>query len=218
VVCSEVRTKLDGTRIAVASTTERGCGIRKPVASLSRPRGPRRRPHAVYVQGVRETSALGGRQEHSLRADGKLRITVEQGYSTDGRAAEFRDTKTQPLEARLPSVLRELEVRALENEAKRREQRRQADEERRRWEQATETAKRDLREAHRAQVLKDQVERWNTARQLDAYLSDLRARTDHLDGDEKTAAEEWLTWATHYRDAIDPRLARSSMPAGSARR
>jgi hypothetical protein len=46
------------------------------------------------------------------RAARKLRLTIVDGYSRDVWQAEFRDAKTAFLEGRLPTVLRNLEIRA----------------------------------------------------------------------------------------------------------
>jgi len=47
---------------------------------------------------------------------GKLHITIGEGFSRDGRPTEFRDTKTATLEQHLPAILRELVIRALEDD------------------------------------------------------------------------------------------------------
>jgi hypothetical protein len=61
---------------------------------------------------------------------GDLRLTIGDGYSHDGRQAEFRDTRTAPLEDRLPAVLRELEIRAAEDGWRRRQQHLEAEDKR----------------------------------------------------------------------------------------
>jgi hypothetical protein len=88
---------------------------------------------------------------------GELRITVEEGYSRDGRQAEFRDSKRASLEEQLPGVLRELEIRAAEDAWCRQEEERKAREKQRRWERAMDHARRDFREARRAEVLRGQL-------------------------------------------------------------
>jgi len=136
---------------------------------------------------------------------GELRITIEEGYGRDGRPAEFRDGKRESLEERLPALLREPEIRAREDDWRRQEQKRQADLQLRRWEQAIEQAKLDFREAQRAAVLSDQLQQWRLARDLDLYLSEMAAAVTALPGKtERAAAEQWLAWVREYRRAVDP--------------
>ncbi|MFW6033847.1 MAG: hypothetical protein ACOC9R_01820 [bacterium] len=144
---------------------------------------------------------------------GRLSVTIERGYSRDRRIAEFRDTRSKPLDEKLPAVLRELEIRALEDEFSRQQAERQAAEKRRRWEQAMERAKHDLREARRADILHEQVRQWHTAIELDHYLDEVRKVVDAMtDEQQRQAAEEWLSWATTYRATIDPLQQRLALP------
>jgi hypothetical protein len=144
---------------------------------------------------------------------GSLTLTICEGYRRDGRPVEFRDTRATPLEQRLPAVLRELEIRALEDDWRRQEKERRAQEKRRRWEQAMHRAKHDLRETHRADVLRDQLERWHTANQLDEYLTAMRrAIAEATSDEERGEAERWLAWASEYRQSIDPLHHRLAMP------
>lgn len=144
---------------------------------------------------------------------GRLSVTIERGYSRDRRPAEFRDTRSQPLDEKLPAVLRELEIRALEDERSRQQAEHQAAEKRRRWDQAMERAKLDLRETRRADLLHEQVKQWRTATELDSYLTEMRKVVDATtDEQERRAAEEWLSWATTYRATIDPLQQRLALP------
>jgi hypothetical protein len=136
---------------------------------------------------------------------GELRITIDEGYGRDGRQAEFRDTKRATLEERLPDVLRELQIRAAEDNWRRQEEQRRAEEKRRRWERAMDQAQRDFREAKLAEALRAQVADWRLSRELDAYLEAMEAAIPSIVGEKKqTAAAEWLSWAKEYRRNIDP--------------
>jgi hypothetical protein len=123
--------------------------------------GIRIREHGGSGGGPLPYSAYGSRslpywrlsKRHVFVPTGKLQVTVEGGYSRDGRPAEFRDTKTMSLEDRLPAVLRELEIRALEDDWRHQEEERKAERRHRRWETAMEKARQDFREARRADVL-----------------------------------------------------------------
>jgi hypothetical protein len=144
---------------------------------------------------------------------GRLRIIIEHGYSRDARPAEFRDTKTRPLEDRLPAVLRELEIRALEDGRQRQEEQRKADDKRRRWEHAMSRARHDFRQAALAGELASQLERWRLAAEIDQYLAGLREVLQNADRPQPTGAREWTDWIASYRHEIDPIRHPPVMPA-----
>jgi len=135
---------------------------------------------------------------------GRLRIIIEHGYSRDTRQAEFRDTKTRPLEDRLPAVLRELEIRAMEDGWRRQEEQRKAEAKRRRWEQAMELARHDFRQAALAAELTSQLERRRLAAEIDQYLAGLRAVLQDAGEQQPAGAPEWTDWIASYRQEIDP--------------
>jgi hypothetical protein len=144
---------------------------------------------------------------------GYLRITLENGYSRDERPTEFRDTKTTALEERLPAVLRELEIRALEDDHRRQEEQRQADLKRQRWERAIEQARHDFREAGRADLLTGQLQSWRLAKELDSYLSEMQAIVLAMTSEEeRAAAQDWLSWISQHRQSMDPLRQRLRMP------
>jgi hypothetical protein len=143
---------------------------------------------------------------------GRLQITVQHGYGRDGRPAEFRDTKTRALENRLPAILRELEIRALEDDWRRQEEERKAEEKRQRWEQAMARARDDFRQAALAGELTAQLERFRLVGEIDRYLAGLRSI--HRNGEKQTpGASEWMDWIASYRDEIDPLRQPPVMPA-----
>lgn len=144
---------------------------------------------------------------------GRLRIIVEHGYSRDARPAEFRDTKTRPLEDRLPAVLRELEIRALEDGWRRQEEQRKAEDKRRRWEQAMERARHDFRQAALAAELAGQLQRRRLAAEIDQYLAGLRAVLQDAGEQQPAGAREWTDWIGSYRQEIDPLRRPPVMPA-----
>jgi hypothetical protein len=95
--------------------------------------------HFTYPLRIREQSAKGGERlsyhsprwnrlpawqrarQTEFRPTGQLRVTIDGGYSRDGRQADFHDTKRVFLEERLPDILHELEVRAAEDNHSRQE-------------------------------------------------------------------------------------------------
>lgn len=162
------------------------------------------RERLPYWQQARQTMFL---------PTGELRITVEEGYSRDGRQAEFRDSTRASLEERLPGVLRELEIRAAEDAWRRQEEERKAQEKQRRWERAMDHARRDFREARRAEVLRGQLADWQLGNDLDEYLAAIEASILTLTSvKEQSAAAAWLAWAKEYRQSINPLAKPLAMP------
>jgi hypothetical protein len=128
-------------------------------------------------------------------ASGRLMITLDSGYSREGRQATWADRKSWALEEKVGALLRELEIRTAEDDPRRVEAERAAERRRRQWEAAMEKAKRSFLEAHRAQVLRRQADAWSEARELRAYLDAL----EEMYGDAPESAE-WI--------ALDPPLRR----------
>lgn len=160
-------------------------------------------PYTVYANRTLPRWRKARRTE--FIPTGNLRITLENGYSRDERPTEFRDTKTTTLEERLPAVLRELEIRALEDDHRRHQEQRQADMKRQRWERAKEQARHDFREADRADLLTRQLQSWRLAKELDSYLSEMRAIVLAMTSEEeRAAAQDWLSWISQHRQSIDP--------------
>lgn len=136
---------------------------------------------------------------------GVLQLTIGSGYRRDRRPAEFKDTPKSTLEDLLPALLRELEIRALEDSQRKQEQEQQAAEKRLRWERAMEQARHEFREAGRIEELTRQLEARRLAADLDGYLSAMREQIRAITSDtERAAAESWLTWISEYRSKIDP--------------
>jgi len=144
---------------------------------------------------------------------GRLQITAGHGYGRHGRPAEFRDTKTRALEGRLPAVLRELEIRALEDDWRRQEEERKAAERRQRWEQAMDRARDDFRQAALAVELASQLERFRLVGEIDQYLAALHCAPQPARAEQRASARDWIDWITTYRDQINPARHPPVMPA-----
>jgi hypothetical protein len=101
-------------------------------------------------------------------------------------------------------VLRELEIRALEDGWRRQEEQRKAEDKRRRWEQAMERARHDFRQAALAAELTRQLERRRLAAEIDQYLAGLRTVLQGGGEQQPAGAPEWTEWIASYRQEIDP--------------
>ncbi|WP_432003281.1 hypothetical protein [Streptomyces sioyaensis] len=141
----------------------------------------------------------------------RLTITLNGGITH--RQTMWKDAADRPLEDQLPEILQEVDLRGLAAERKRTEEEEQARNKRRRWEAAMRQAHADHAEAIRIRALEQQEKRWRQAGRLSAYLTEARERVEAMpDGAERTEAEAWLSWATHYVRSIDPLTQPLRMP------
>jgi hypothetical protein len=148
------------------------------------------------------------RTRYDQDATGRLQISCEGYGRRGGRAATWADRNSWTLEDKLPELLRELEVRAAEDDHAELERQRAAQERQRQWELAMEKAKRRFLEHHRAQVLKSQIAAWQEARTIRDYLSLLEER--HGNAPESA---EWIAWIRRYIDErLDPLASPPPMP------
>lgn len=144
--------------------------------------------------GEYKTPPISGYEEG---ATGRLEIEIV-GYGGGGRQSKWGDRRSWTLEEKLPEVLREIELRAVEVEERRSEAERLAAERKLQWEVAMEEAKRRWFEAYRGQVLAKQAEAWRNAENVRAYVD---AMAESVASKE---AEEWVAWSRSYAETVDP--------------
>jgi hypothetical protein len=148
------------------------------------------------------------RMRYDADATGRLQIACV-GYSREGRPVSWADRRSWTLEDKLPDLLRELEVRAAEDDHAAIERKRQAEERERQWEAAMERAKRRLVEDHRIQVLVDRVRAWQEADAIRAYCDAVEARH----GAEGVTDPEVVAWLAFARAQADRAQQPPHMPA-----
>jgi hypothetical protein len=137
------------------------------------------------------------------------RLQIRDGHGAYDKTVAA-DRKRWTLDQRLGRVVVELEHRAAELEERRLEKEREQERRRIAWEQAVARAEVDLQEHHRAEILKDQVNRWRLAQEITAYADAVTAcREGHLMGEEQA----WLDWAIEYSRTIDPLNEELAVPA-----
>lgn len=172
-----------------------------------------------YAQAVRMLeigmpSRAGWRRNHPYQGRGTYdgntgtgRLSIElPGYgSREGRGYRWSDNSRSRLEDKLPDVLREIEIRAAEDEHRHQQHLAEKEARRRREEEAARQAELARIEKHRADRLLDEVTRWETAHRLRSYLRALRTAIEST-GDVETAADarQWLAWAEQYTTSLDP--------------
>jgi len=112
------------------------------------------------------------------------------------------DRKRWRLEDRLAQALDKIEDLAAGAEARRLEAELREAERRQSWEAAMERARERLLEATRVAHLQEQVDRWQLAADVRAFIEQIRGGpTAHV---VEPSEEAWLQWASEYADAIDP--------------
>lgn len=150
---------------------------------------------------------------YSYASTGLLQITVERGYGRCSRTAVFAEGKTIALGDKLPNLLRELEIRAAEDEESRQEAEVKADRLKEHWEAALKRAATDHAQAHLRQVLEEQVDLWHRADRFRAYLGAMRRKINEVaDPEARRRAVEWLQWAEKHVEATDPLECGLQMP------
>lgn len=143
----------------------------------------------AYRRSVNFPQYLKPRPQTRYDQDGTGRLQISCGsYSSrGGRPATWADRSAWTLEDKLPELLRELEVRAAEDDHAALEREREAERRERERELALEQARRKFVEQHRGTVLRAQVAAWLEARAIRDYLALLEDR--YGDRPEST---EWI--------------------------
>ena len=152
------------------------------------------------------------RERYPQSGSGDLSIEI-CGYSgREGRQMRWADRKKWTLDDKLPDVLREVEIRAAEDEHRAREAERAAAQRRQQWEAAIAQAKQALIEAHRAEHLHQQVENWRQARHLRDYVAAMKLTVETNPPIDKQAALDWIAWAEAHVADLDPLATPLAMP------
>jgi len=174
-----------------------------------------RSPHVPTARELAEQTSWGVRPPKYDHAPNDF-LRLELNSTWDGSRHSWSDGKRGPLEQKLDAVVAEIERRQLVA-AERRLQRAVAEAERCRLEQnALERAEGMYVEAHRAEVLADQVSAWQYSNQLRQYIAAMRQAVDDIEeSPERDEAAEWIGWATRHLEQLDPLGRRLAMPDAS---
>jgi hypothetical protein len=146
----------------------------------------------------RQTSDDTFAGRYDKNGTGRLTLALD-GYSRNSRQASWGDRRSWTLEEKLPDILREIEVRAVEDDHRAEEQRQKEEERQRQWGLAMERAKARYIESYRAKALRAHAVAWQEANELRAYLAAL----EEAHGDDPEAAE-WIKWVRSYIERLDP--------------
>jgi hypothetical protein len=119
-----------------------------------------------------------------------------------GELYERFDAISKRLKAAVPEVAKLIEKRDREAE----EWRRKWEEQQKVWKREQEERQRAAREAERQKQITDTITNWRTARDVRAYVAEVRALVEEagMKFSEGGRGDEELTWALAYADRIDP--------------
>jgi hypothetical protein len=149
-------------------------------------------------QPFRLTQFVDRPKPYDSAATGELNVAAVGG--SYGRPSSWGDRSRWKVEEKLPNLLRELELQALEAEERRLARERERAERQRQWEEAMENAKRRLIDDHRLQVLRERVRAWEEAEAIRAYCAAVEARHGAARIAADSQAAEWLTLANEHAD------------------
>jgi hypothetical protein len=140
-------------------------------------------------------------------ATGRLTLALDGGSGREGRVGSWGDRKSWKLEEKVGELLREIEIRAVEDDERAEEARRKSEELQQQWEAAMERAKARFVESYRGKVLRAHVSAWQEAKELSIYLASL----EEAHGDEPEAAES-IEWVRGFITRLDPLNRAQTMP------
>lgn len=132
------------------------------------------------------------------------RLTLSLDAPHKVKQDRWHDSSRASLDDVLHEVLAEIERRCAAAAAAQREREREAEQRRHRWEAAMQTATEQYAHSKRVDHLNSQVARWRASRDLAAYLDAMAERCRDLTGEERAAADAWLTFARGHHTALDP--------------
>ncbi|WP_104814791.1 hypothetical protein [Kitasatospora sp. MMS16-BH015] len=213
-----------------AEAVRRGHQVReKPVAE-------RHRSRAYYYNGRSHPSSYSRREgELDIVIDGfAYTVTIQQEapQATDPEKAErlslelphyratrqctWHDRKSWSLEELLPTILEELQQRAVDDRQGAIDEERAKAERRVGWETAMAAAKEQALQEQYAKQLRQQAHQWRESTELRTYCDALEERLASSqavdDAADRASARTWLAWAREYVRTIDPLDTLPTMP------
>lgn len=141
---------------------------------------------------------------HDYLPSERLSITLntDSRYSSE---VSWADTKTIPLESRLPDVMTLFERWALIHTERTEAERLAEIEKQKRQEREDELARQAYVQHALGERLIADLKDWELAGRLRHYLADMAERIGHItDEEQRAAANEWMQWCEQYSGERDP--------------
>lgn len=194
-------TELDGKRRACVTLLDQKLAIRL-VENMLR---TEREPTAKEREEIKKYGRTYLPDRFSYQPTGMLKLGIIGNYY-DELQKVVGDGKRQRVEQSLNEFVVKLEAEAVRRkrdlEHRERQHRLWEEQERRRHERE----ERQRKEMERLKALEEKVREWKRAEGIRAYLAAVEARTAREGGTIDTDSElgQWLAWARHKADWIDP--------------
>lgn len=134
----------------------------------------------------------------------RLKITIDT-TSRFSFKESWTETKTLPLQVRLPDVMMTFERWAIIDTEGKEAERRAEIERRERQAREDELARKAYVQHALGEQLEADLDAWELAGRLRRYLVEMTARIEQIaDSDDRAAASEWLIWCQEYAAKRDP--------------
>jgi hypothetical protein len=138
-----------------------------------------------------------------VKAD-RLSIAIDTSSRFSSKVT-WTDTKTLPLELRLPDVMTTFERWSVIDTERKESERRAEIEKRERREREDELARQAYVQRALGERLIADLDGWELSVRLRRYLAEMAEKTDCINGEEeRVAAADWLTWCEQYAAQQDP--------------
>jgi hypothetical protein len=161
-----------------------------------------------YGSGGRGRWTLPPLSEYEANASGRLCLELVTGFGGHGRTAKWADRQSRALEDKLPELLHELETRAAEQQERRRQAEREAEERKKAWKAAMQRARERHAEHRRREALRAEIAQWQHVQLVRSYCDAAAAAHGGV-----TETAEWIAWSGGYADAHDPLRTAPRAPA-----
>jgi hypothetical protein len=145
--------------------------------------------------------------EYEANATGRLQLEIVSGFGGYGRPAKWADRKSWTLDEKLPELLREVELRAVEQREREHKAAEEAAQREREWDAALQRARGRYAEDWRGKQLEAEVARWRRSEEIRAYCE--AAESAHP---ANVSTADWVAWARRYADRLDPLSAPPEIP------
>lgn len=165
-------------------------------------RQPRRNFHGYVDDPSRLIGDMIFQVRYALADRLSITLGTDSRYSTK---VTWPDTKTLPLELRLPDVMTTFERWAVIDAERKEAERRAAIEAQERREREDELARQAYTQHMLADALIGDLDAWELVGRLRRYLGEMATRIEHItNDDERATAIEWMDWCQRFTTERDP--------------
>jgi hypothetical protein len=133
----------------------------------------------------------------------KLEVRLSKKWE-EQTVLSISDELGAPIEDKLPTLIRALEIAEAEAEWSHKEEQRRAEIRKVRWEEVKQEALVKVAYDRNAAQLGEQLDRRQAAAVMRMYADEIESRTEEVDEPTRTKATEWAAWIRQHADHVDP--------------